>query len=178
MRACSPFLALSPELCYLGNTRDDERAPLGGCLLGCPPTGLSQLANCCLCYRIQAIGKVALPCWGIQKIRGFTFHLAPSWVRTPLAPPRVVLDYRDLTAPEARSFPFPTHGCCCGRHCWGHCSHSARLSSSQSPPPWMGSGRGSLRGGGGSVSWEAPPLLSLSRCSLWLTQRAKMIKGD
>lgn len=131
---------------------------------------------------VSATGSKPLERWlspagGYRRSRGFTFHLAPSWVRTPLAPPRVVLDYRDLTAPEARSFPFPTHGCCCGRHCWGHCSHSARLSSSQSPPPWMGSGRGSLRGGGGSVSWEAPPLLSLSRCRLWLTQRAKMIKG-
>lgn len=82
------------------------------------------------------------------------FHLAPSWVRTPLAPPKVVLDYRDLRATNAHSFPFPTHGCYCGRHCWGRCSHSAQLSSSQSPPPWTGSGRGSLLGGGGGVSWE------------------------
>lgn len=151
-----PISALSPELCYLGNTRDDERAPLGGCLLGCPPTGLSQLANCCLCYWIQAIGKVALSCWGIQGVHGFTSTwLLPSWVRTPLAPPKVVLDSRDLMATSAHSFPFPTHGCCCGRHCWARCSHSAQLSSSQSPPPWTGSGRGSLLGGGGSVSWEA-----------------------
>lgn len=35
------------------------------------------------------------------------FHLAPSWVRTPLAPPKVVLDHRDLTATNAGPFSLP-----------------------------------------------------------------------
>lgn len=70
MRVLSLAQLLSPEPRYLGNPGDDECATLGGCLLGCPPAGLSQLANGCLCYRVQAVGKVALPCWRMDTGHG------------------------------------------------------------------------------------------------------------
>jgi hypothetical protein len=80
----SPHPSSSLEPCYLGNTRDDEGAALAGCLFRCPPTGLSQLANRCLCYWVQAVRKVALPCWGYTGCQS-DFSLVsnpPKWILT------------------------------------------------------------------------------------------------
>lgn len=58
---------------HLGNTRGDEHAAvLGGCLLGCLPTGLSQLANCCFCYWVQVTRKVTFSAAAVGGIVGTT----------------------------------------------------------------------------------------------------------
>lgn len=57
---------------HLGNTRGYEHAALGGCLLGCLPTGLSQLMNCCFCYWVQVTRKVTFLAAAVKGIVGTT----------------------------------------------------------------------------------------------------------